>query len=356
MLRAISAAERVRGRTSPNPWVGAVVVPPASGEASVEEIDGPGWFVGTTAPVGGPHAEVMALTAAGDMAELSTLYSTLEPCAHRGRTSPCTDAIISSGVRRVVIGIEDPDPQVAGRGIVALRHAGIEVTVGVAAPQVDEQLAAYLHHRRTGRPWVILKLAATMDGRLAAPDGTSQWITGPSARSDAHRLRARSDAVLIGAGTVRADDPSLTVRLPLGDPAHRSAEQQPIRVVLGHAPGGAAVLPALEVGGDLGSVLDDLGARGILQLLVEGGAGVAHSFHANGLVNRYVLYLAPALFGGDDARAIFAGPGAPSLDRLWRGTIRSVTSLDGDLRVELSPADHQRPVAGERTQRDTEGD
>ena len=369
MLRAVAAAEAVRGRTSPNPWVGAVVVPPAAGPVGDDgthddgtgpggagggagdgdpggdvgpgldvglDVDDPGWFIGATAPPGGPHAEVTALAAAGDYAELATLYVTLEPCAHQGRTPPCTEAIIASGVRRVVVGVEDPDPRVAGRGIATLRQAGIEVEVGVGATSVAEQLAAYLHHRRTGRPWVVLKLAATLDGRTAAPDGTSQWITGEEARADAHRLRARSDAVLVGAGTVRADDPTLTVRLPEGDPDHRAPEEQPLRVVLGRAPEGAAVLPALEMGGDLGDVLDDLGARGVLQLLVEGGAGVAHTFHAAGLVDRYVLYLAPALFGGDDARPLFAEPGAPTLGGLWRGTVRSATSLGGDLRVELT--------------------
>jgi diaminohydroxyphosphoribosylaminopyrimidine deaminase / 5-amino-6-(5-phosphoribosylamino)uracil reductase len=342
MLRALAAAETVRGRTSPNPWVGAVVVPaltrgddqdPDGGEIGVDD---PGWFIGATAPPGGPHAEVAALTAAADEADLGTLYVTLEPCAHHGRTPPCTEAVIASGVRRVVVGVEDPDPQVAGRGVAALREAGIEVEVGVGAPAVSEQLAAYLHHRRTGRPWVVLKLASTLDGRTAAPDGSSQWITGEEARADAHRLRARSDAVLVGAGTVRSDDPSLTVRLPEGDPDHRSEDQQPLRVVLGQAPEGAAVLPALELGGDLAGVLDDLGGRGVLQLLVEGGAGVAHAFHAAGLVDRYVLYLAPALFGGDDALPLFTGPGAGSIDALWRGSIRSATSLGGDLRVDMS--------------------
>jgi len=333
MLRAVAAAEMVRGRTSPNPWVGAVVVPTASGH--------PDGYVGATAPIGGPHAEVTALTAAGPEAERATLYVTLEPCAHHGRTPPCTDAIIAAGIRRVVVGIEDPDRQVSGRGIAALRQAGIDVEVGVASNSVSGQLAAYIHHRRSGRPWVVLKLASTLDGRIAAPDGTSQWITGESARKDAHRLRARSDAVLVGAGTVRADNPLLTVRLPEDDPDHRSPGDQPLRVVLGHAPVGAAVQPALELEGDLGDVLDELGDRGVLQVLVEGGARVAHAFHSAGLVDSYVLYLAPALFGGDDARPLFAGPGAPTLDQLWRGTIRSTTNLGNDLRVELSPPVHR---------------
>jgi diaminohydroxyphosphoribosylaminopyrimidine deaminase/5-amino-6-(5-phosphoribosylamino)uracil reductase len=336
MGRALEAAESVRGRTSPNPWVGAVVVPE---EPAGADRDGPAWFAGATAPPGGPHAEVVALGAAGHRAHGSTLFVTLEPCAHHGRTPPCTDAIIAAGARRVVVGIEDPDPLVAGRGIAALRSASIEVDVGVAAAEVGEQLAAYLKHRRTGRPWVVLKLAATFDGRIAAPDGTSRWITGEAARLDAHRLRARSDAVVVGAGTVRADDPHLTVRLPPDDPCFRSPDAQPVRVVLGHAPAGAAVRPAVELSGELGAVLDELGSRGLLQVLVEGGAGVAHAFHASGLVDRYILYLAPALFGGDDARPLFAGPGAPTLGALWRGRVRSVSNLEGDLRVELSSSE-----------------
>ncbi len=328
MARAAEAAETVRGRTSPNPWVGAVVVPTAT--------DGSVWFVGATAPPGGPHAEVAALSAAGHRAEGATLYVTLEPCAHHGRTPPCTDAIIRSGVRRVVVAIKDPDPAVSGRGLAALRAAGIDVEVGVGADEAGEQLAAYRKHRRTGRPWVVLKLAASLDGGTAAPDGTSQWITGGGARRDAHRLRSQSDAVLVGAGTVRADNPALTVRLPPEDTFYRPDSDQPMRVVLGRAAPKAAVQPAVELRGDLGGVLDHLGDRGIIQLLVEGGATVAHAFHASGLVDRYVFYLAPALFGGDDARPLFAGPGAPTLDRLWRGRVHSVTSLEGDLRVELT--------------------
>jgi diaminohydroxyphosphoribosylaminopyrimidine deaminase/5-amino-6-(5-phosphoribosylamino)uracil reductase len=330
MTRALEAAARVRGRTAPNPWVGATVLSDPDGARQ--------WFAGATAPPGGDHAEINALAAAGRRAETGTLYVTLEPCAHHGRTPPCTAAIIESGVRRVVVAIEDPDPLVNGRGIAALRAAGVEVEVGVEREAATEQLAGYLKHRRTGRPWVVLKLAATLDGRIAAPDGTSRWITGESARSDAHRLRARADAVLVGAGTVRADDPALTVRLPAGDPDFRGPDEQPIRVVLGRAPAGAAVAPAWELSGDPGSVLDELGRRGVLEVLVEGGATVAHAFHSSRLVDRYVLYLAPALFGGDDARPLFAGPGAPTLEDVWRGRVQSVTSLGNDLRVELSPS------------------
>jgi len=298
----------------------------------------PEWFEGATAPPGGAHAEVAALRAAGARAESGTLYVTLEPCSHHGRTPPCTEAIAASGIRRVVVGVVDPDTRVDGAGIDALRSAGIEVVVGVGRDEVREQLAPYLKHRRTGRPWVVLKLAATLDGGTAAPDGTSRWITGDEARADAHRLRARSDAVVVGAGTVRDDDPALTVRLPPEDPWFRGADEQPLRVVLGRMPPGAAAAPALELEGTPGHVLDELGRRGCVQVLVEGGATVAHAFHASGLVDRYVLYLAPALFGGSDARHLFDGPGVPSIDRLWRGTVHSVTSLGGDLRVELSAA------------------
>jgi diaminohydroxyphosphoribosylaminopyrimidine deaminase / 5-amino-6-(5-phosphoribosylamino)uracil reductase len=327
MRRAVALAEEVRTRTAPNPWVGAVLVPAPTGEAPYE---------GATAPPGGPHAEVSALAAAGPAARGGTLYATLEPCAHHGRTPPCTDAIIEAGVARVVIGIQDPDPQVAGRGIAALEEAGIDVTVGVAADEVAEQLAPYLKHRRTGRPWVVLKMAASLDARTAAPDGTSRWITGEAARRDAHRLRARSDAVLVGAGTVRADDPELTVRLHGDADADAGGGSQPLRVVLGQAPPDAKVRPALELSGDLPDVLAELGRRGVLQLLVEGGATVAHDFHAAGLVDRYVLYLAPVFFGGDDSRPLFAGPGAGTIADVWRGQLVSVERLGEDLRVEVA--------------------
>lgn len=214
MRRAISNATEVRTVTSPNPWVGAVVT----------TIDG-AMFDGATSPPGGPHAEGVALMKAGTAAIGATLTVTLEPCPHHGRTPPCTDAIVAAGVARVVVGIEDPDPRVGGRGIAALRAAGLEVSVGVLSAEVTEQLRPYVTHRRTGRPFVVLKLALTVDGRTALPGGASRWITGPHARADVHRLRAHVDAVLVGAGTVRADDPSLTVRDVDG--------RDPLRVVLG---------------------------------------------------------------------------------------------------------------------------
>ncbi len=323
MDRAVELAATARFTSSPNPWVGALVV--VGGDS----------YEGRTNPPGGLHAEREALDRAGDAAHGATLYTTLEPCSHQGRTGPCTDAVIAAGVSRVVVGIEDPDPEVDGRGIAALRSAGIEVVVGVRAGVVERQLAAYLVHRRTGRPYVVAKLAATLDGRIAAPDGSSRWITGPEARADAHRLRAESDAVLVGAGTVRADDPSLTVRdadLPTGVAL---ADVQPRRVVLGRAPDPSRVRPALEMSGDLAEVLDELGRQGVVQLLVEGGSSVSGAFHRAGLVDRYVVYLAPAFSGGDDAKAMFGGAGAATVDDLWRGRVVDVRRLGDDLRLDI---------------------
>jgi diaminohydroxyphosphoribosylaminopyrimidine deaminase / 5-amino-6-(5-phosphoribosylamino)uracil reductase len=318
MREAMAVAATARSATSPNPWVGCVIVPVG---------DGPS-FEAATEPPGGPHAEAAALALAGKAARGGTAYVTLEPCAHHGRTPPCADALIDAGVRRVVVGIEDPDPHVGGRGVQRLRAAGIDVTVGVLSAEVGEQLAPYLKHRTSGRPWVILKLASTLDGRTAAADGSSRWITGPLARADAHRLRAESDAVLVGAGTIRADDPALTVRDVDG--------RDPLRVVLGKIPDDAKVQPALSLSGDLGDVLDDLGRLGVLQVLVEGGASVAGEFHRAGLVDRYVIYLAPALAGGGDGPGLFLGKGAATIGDVWRGRIVSVAQLGPDLRVELA--------------------
>ena len=320
MDRAIALAAAVRLSTSPNPWVGCVI----------EAADGGASFEGATRPPGGPHAEVVALHAAGPKAAGATLFTTLEPCSHQGRTPPCVDAIVAAGVARVVVAVEDPDAQVQGAGIAALRAAGIEVGVGVREVEVRAQLAPYLKHRTTGRPYVVLKLAATLDGRTSAADGSSRWVTGEEARADAHRLRAESDAVIVGAGTVRADNPALTVR-------HVPGGRDPLRVVLGHAPAGAKVHPALELEGDLEKVLDELGHRNVLQVVVEGGATVAGAFHRAGLVDRYVIYLAPALAGGDDGRPLLAGPGAATIDDVWRGRIVEVTRLGDDIRVDLEP-------------------
>jgi diaminohydroxyphosphoribosylaminopyrimidine deaminase/5-amino-6-(5-phosphoribosylamino)uracil reductase len=326
MTRAIAAASQVRCATSPNPWVGAVV----------RAADGT-MFEGATQEVGRDHAEVVALAAAGDAARGSTVYVTLEPCSHTGRTPPCTDALLAAGVERVVVALPDPDERVNGEGILELRAHGIAVDVGLYEDRVRQQLAPYIKHRTTGRPWVVLKLAASMDGATAAPDGSSQWITGAPARADGHRLRAESDAIVIGAGTVRRDDPSLTVRDYRPPVVPQSGSVDPVRVVLGTAPETARVQPCREMKGPLAEVLDELGDDGVLQVLVEGGAQVAGDFHRAGLVDRYVIYVAPALFGGGDARGLFTGFGAYSIDDVWRGRFESVERVGGDLRIEMSP-------------------
>jgi diaminohydroxyphosphoribosylaminopyrimidine deaminase/5-amino-6-(5-phosphoribosylamino)uracil reductase len=326
MAEAVALGQEVRTETSPNPWVGAVVVP--SDDRPAAE--------GATRPVGGPHAEVLALDLAGESARGATVYVTLEPCSHHGRTPPCTDALVAAGVRRVVVGVVDPDPHVSGRGIDRLRQAGIAVEVGVGANNVEASLRPYLAQRRRGRPWVVLKLAATLDGRIAAPDGSSRWITGPAARLDVHRLRAESDAILVGAGTVRADNPALTVRDVPG--------RDPLRIVLGRPPEAARALPAVVHDGELEPLLDELGRRGIIQLLVEGGSRVAGSFHRAGLVDQYVLYLAPALLGGEDGLPLFSGPGAATIAEAWRGRITEIRPVGADLRIDLLAANDEGAV------------
>ena len=319
MMKAIEAASLVRLRTSPNPWVGCVVV----------TVDGQA-FVGATEAPGGRHAEVVALDAArAALADTqgATVFTTLEPCSHHGRTGPCTEALISAGVSRVVSAITDPDQLVGGQGFAALRSDGITVEVGLCADLVTEQLRPYLHHRITGRPFVILKLASTLDGRTAAVDGSSQWITGDEARTAAHQLRAESDAIVVGSGTVRRDNPTLTTRLVDGP--------SPRRIVLGHAPEQANVHPCLEWDKSLSELLDTLGNDGVLQLMVEGGATVASSFHQQNLVDRYVLYVAPAFMGGNDGAPLFNGESAPSMQQLWRGTLRNVTQLGSDIEVTI---------------------
>lgn len=329
MATAIAAADSVRGLTAPNPWVGAVIVTP-DGHA----------YEGATQPDGGSHAEAVALATAGNRAEGATLYVTLEPCRHVGRNPPCVDALRAAKIARVVVGIVDPDERVNGRGIEQLNAAGIEVTTGVLAETINAQLAPYLKQRRTGRPFVILKLAATLDGRIAAPDGSSKWITGEQARHDVHVLRSRCDAIVVGAGTVRADDPSLTVRL---DPTQgrtsldSSETRQPLRVVLGDTPADAKVQPAISWNRDLEGLLDHLGSFGVLQVLIEGGAHVAGAFHRAGLVDRYVLYFASALLGGDDGVPMLAGRGASTMTEIWRGELLDVVKLGQDVKIVVGP-------------------
>ena len=318
MREAVLVAASAQHICRPNPWVGAVLVA-ADGRR----------FSGFTQPVGQAHAEVQALRAAGEAARGATMYVTLEPCNHFGRTPPCTEAIITAGVARVVIGVQDPDQRVAGTGIARLRDAGVAVQVGVEAEAVNEQLAAYLHHRRTGRPLVMLKLAMTIDGYIAAKSGASSWITGELARRRVHELRAASDAIVVGAGTVRADDPQLTVRDAPG--------ASPRRIVLGRAPVDARVHPCTEWTGSLTELLDTLGGEHVLQLMVEGGAKVAASFHQAGLIDRYVFHIAPAIMGGGDAVPAFAGDTAATLADVWRGRTISTQQLGDDVEVVIEP-------------------
>jgi len=318
MRLAVETACTARLRSRPNPWVGAVVVA-QNGEV----------FTGATLEPGNAHAEIVALNAAAHHAQGSTLFSTLEPCNHTGRTGPCTQAIIDAGVSRVVVGTLDPDSKVSGSGVQQLRDAGLTVDVGVLEQEVKQQLAAYLHHRATGRPFVVLKMASTIDGRIAATDGSSKWITGETARKRVHQLRAESDAIVVGAGTVRADDPSLTVRDADGP--------SPRRIVLGTIDASAKVHPCTQWTGTLPDLLDTLGKEGVVQLLVEGGARVAASFHREHLINQYIMHIAPVIAGGDDAAGVFAGPAASTMADMWRGRIVSTTNLDGDIEIILEP-------------------
>ena len=318
MQIAINAANHARLISRPNPWVGAVVV------TQTGEI-----FEGSTSRPGSAHAEINALTSAGERARGATIYSTLEPCNHTGRTGPCTEAIISAGVARVVVGITDPDEKVSGRGIARLRESGIDVEVGVLADEISSQLKAYIHHRKTKRPFVVLKMAATIDGRTAAPDGTSMWITGETARKRVQQLRAESDAVLVGAGTVRVDDPQLTVRDVEGN--------SPRRIVLGEVSKSARVNPCTQWRGDLVDLLDELGSQDVLQLLVEGGPTVAAAFHRENLINQYVFHIAPALTGGNDSLPVFESRGISTMSQLWRGKVVSSQQLGDDLEIIIEP-------------------
>jgi diaminohydroxyphosphoribosylaminopyrimidine deaminase/5-amino-6-(5-phosphoribosylamino)uracil reductase len=325
MRRALALAERGRGTTRPNPIVGAVIV---RGGRVVAE----GWH----RRAGEPHAEVNALAALGGSARGTTIYVTLEPCSHHGRTPPCTDALVAARPARVVVGCRDPNPIVDGRGLSRLRRAGLRVDVGCLEAACRAAIRGYATWIRARRPFVTLKAAATLDGFIA--DGAARrrrgpvWITGPAARRAAHELRAVHDAVLVGAGTVRADDPRLTVRLGRGGPA-----APPLRVVLAGRrplPRGARVLaggaPTLVIVGRarIRRVLATLAKRDIQSVLVEGGARIHGAFIAAGLVDRVVLFVAPRLFGG--GVPIAAGADLAAADGLSVGPF-DVRRVGGDL-------------------------
>jgi len=310
MEQAIALGERGRCTAPPNPWVGCVL---SKGKEIVA--------VGYHEKAGLPHAEVNALKAAGDRANGATCTITLEPCCHHGRTPPCTEALIAAKIARVVIGTSDPDPRVAGKGVAALRAAGIEVILGVLKEKVEASLKPYLYHRSHKRPYCILKAAVSLDGKIAAQDGSSQWISTEEARKDAHLLRAASQAILVGSGTALRDDPNLTHRL------EGLSAPQPLRVLLdrkGSVPAtgklaDCTLAPTLVVTsdqapvkwrksweergaevlvvGELDALMELLAGRGVLQLLVEGGSEIMGSFFSAGLVNQLTLYFGPRLIG-----------------------------------------------------------
>jgi diaminohydroxyphosphoribosylaminopyrimidine deaminase/5-amino-6-(5-phosphoribosylamino)uracil reductase len=351
--RAIALAEHGRGRVSPNPMVGAVVVD-ATGD-----VVGEGWHRGA----GTPHAETLALAEAGERARGATVYTSLEPCDHHARTPPCTEALQRAGVARVVTAMRDPNPIVDGRGLRRLAAAGIEVAEGVRADVAARQNRAFVKHVTTGRPYVVWKVAASLDGKVAARDGSSRWITGDAARADVHVLRSWADALVVGPGTALADDPSLTVRTP------EPPERPPLRVLIdGRGAVGAtgrlfddraptlvattdaapatrrgeweragadvAVFDAADGRVPLDELAADLGKRDLQGAVLECGPTLAWAAVAAGVVDAVVAYLAPKLLGGRDAPTVLGGEGVPSVDAALPLRIHAVQRLGDDIRVE----------------------
>ena len=347
MTRALRLAERGLYGTSPNPRVGCVLVR-----------DGAVVGEGFHQRAGEAHAEANALAAAGDKARGATAYVTLEPCAHHGKTPPCVEALIAAGVARVVSAMRDPNPLVSGRGIERLTAAGVAVETGLMETEARELNIGFISRMTRGRPWVRMKCAASLDGRTALANGTSKWITGPAARLDVQRLRARACAMLTGAGTVLADDPRLNVR-------EIDTPRQPMRVVVDthlSTPvnakilqgNGAVVVTAteddgaiaamrragievVELGGvgdhvDLPRLMHWLGERGINELMIEAGATLNGAFLQAGLVDELVLYLAPSIMG-NTARGLFALPELERMEDKIQLTIRDVRMVGADVRV-----------------------
>jgi diaminohydroxyphosphoribosylaminopyrimidine deaminase/5-amino-6-(5-phosphoribosylamino)uracil reductase len=351
MRRALELAERGRGFVAPNPLVGAVI-------AQDGQTVGEGWHEGP----GTRHAEIVALDAAGERARGATLYVTLEPCSHFGRTPPCAPRLVQAGVARVVVATMDPNPLVEGRGLQMLRGAGIEVDVGVLEGEATRLTEAFAKHIRTGLPFVTLKMAASLDGRAAARDGSSRWITGEDARAEVHRMRAAADAILVGAGTALRDDPALTCRDPdyRGPPKlrvivdGRGIVPETRRVFDGEAPAlvattemapeerrrawrerGAGVL-VLEEGSSLvplGRLFGELGKRDVQHVLVEGGPTLAWELVERRLVDRVVLYLAPKLIGGREAPGVLEGDGVPRIREALPFDIEEVVRVGPDIKV-----------------------
>lgn len=367
MRRALELAERGRGAVEPNPLVGAVV---ADGPALVAE--------GFHARFGGPHAEVEALMLAGAAARGKTLYVTLEPCCHHGKTPPCTERVIASGVRRVVVAMTDPFPNVAGEGIRILRAAGIEVDVGCLEDEALGLNAAYLKLLAAGRPYVHAKWAMTLDGRIAAVGGSSKWISGEASRADAHELRGRMDGILIGVGTALADDPLLTARppgprtpvrvvldstckLPPSSKLVQTASEVEVllattdraprdrRSALEEAGCSCLVLDADERGGvSIPALLDEFGRRRWTHLLVEGGSGVLGSFLAAGEIDAVRAYVAPLIVGGSAAKGPVGDPGIADLEEALRLGPLSARDLDGDVLLTCSRPPRRPPAPAVR--------
>lgn len=337
MLRAIELSARAAYTTPPNPDVGCVILDAAG------RVAGEGWHE----RAGGPHAEIVALRAAGERARGGTAVVTLEPCDHAGLTPPCTAALIEAGITRVVFAVADPNPAAAG-GAATLRANGVDVEDNVLAEAAARANARWLTPFRTGRPFVVWKYAATLDGRSAAADGTSRWITGPEARAEVHRLRAAVDTVVVGVGTVLADDPQLTARGADGLPA-RPAADQPLRVVVDSAhrtPEAARVrddaaptwiATADAVGAapdgrvDLARLLATLYEQGRRYVLLEGGPTLAGAFWRAGLVDRVVAYVAPALFGAGPA--VLADAGVTTIAEAIRLDLIDVALVGADVRI-----------------------
>jgi diaminohydroxyphosphoribosylaminopyrimidine deaminase/5-amino-6-(5-phosphoribosylamino)uracil reductase len=373
MTRALTLAERGRGRVEPNPMVGAVVTDAAG------KVVGEGWHE----RFGGPHAEVNAFAAAGEQARGGSLYVTLEPCCHHGKTPPCTDAVLKAGVRRVVAAMSDPFPKVAGGGIGLLRAAGVAVDVGVCEAEARELNAPYLKLLSTGTPWVIAKWAMTLDGKIATRTGDSKWISNESSRRRVHELRGRVDAVVVGRGTVIADDPLLTARPPGARVATRvvltASGELPDRCKLLDTIGEAPVIVYTAAGnegklrawreegaevvgltsrdrqgagaGDPAPwrsrlVLHDLGARRFTNILVEGGAGVLGSFLDADAIDEVHAYVAPVLVGGDSGLSPVGGAGVEWIRDARRFGSVSAEVVEGDVWVRAKRNEPRPPGSG----------
>jgi diaminohydroxyphosphoribosylaminopyrimidine deaminase/5-amino-6-(5-phosphoribosylamino)uracil reductase len=326
MSRALALAALGRWTVSPNPMVGCVIT-------RDDQIVGEGHHV----RAGQAHAEIHALHAAGDRASGATAYVSLEPCSHTGRTGPCTQALIDAGISRVVVAVRDPNPLAAG-GLDVLRAAGVDAEDGVLEQEARRLNTVFFHGVQTQRPYVIAKVAASLDGRIAAADGTSQWLTGEQARRRAHELRAEVDAVLVGSGTVLADDPQLTCRLDGYD------GQQPLRVVMDrtgrvtseHRVNDDTAPTWVTDASDAVDVLAQLWDREVRSVLVEGGATILHAFLRASLVDRLHVHVAPVLLG-DQGRPLLAGPWAETLADAPRYQLEHVDSVGDDTLLTLTP-------------------